>query len=444
MADRALKDNVPPHNDEAEQATLGALLLDWNARSDVGVFTRLKPEHFYSLQNQVIFKAMLSLDRANVKGDTLTLVNELTKNGDLDKAGGVGYIASLTNTVPTSANIAYYADIVFDQAMRRALIKVAAELKASAFEESKTSEIILDDAERKIFDLAEQNNPTEIYDIHTVVHKTISNIEILRKNNKPYIGIPSGFSKLDDLTNGFREQQLIVIGARPGMGKTSLALSMMEYISVVNKIPCGFFSLEMSYESIGMRLISQVSRISAHKIRAGMVTMAEMQSLQDAAGTIFEAPFYIVDTPNMQLLNLRAMSRRMVANHGVKIIFIDYIGLITTEDANLQTWERVSEISRSLKSLARELNIPIVALSQLSRDAESNKPNLAQIRGSGSIEQDADVVMFIHGNRQETEEERNLPVLERELLLEKQRDGATGKIKIAFLKACTKFENLQE
>lgn len=445
MEQTKLKDNVPPHNSEAETATLGALLLDWEGvlSSDSNIFKVLSPESFYSIQNQLIFKAMMSLSNKSIKCDTITLIDELTKTGNLDKVGGYSYVASLTNTVPSSANISYYAQIVADMAVRRDLIRAASEIKTSSFDESRASDKILEDAEKMIFALREQNDLTEIRDMPKVVQKTIENIEERAKSKNAFTGIPSGFSDLDTKTSGFQNSELIVIGARPSMGKTALALSMMEHIAVDNKIPCGFFSLEMSYEAIGQRLLSQVSRVPGFKIRSGLLRDNEMQSLVQAAGRCYNAPLSIVDTPNMQLLDIRAMARRMVANHGVKIIFIDYIGLISTETPTTQVWEQVSEITRSLKALARELNIPIVALCQVSRDAEGQEPTLAQLRGSGSVEQDADVVMFIHRNRPKGEEE-NVPAQEAKIILAKQRNGATGTVHVLFIKDCTKFENLDK
>lgn len=440
MEAETLKDKVPPHNAEAEQATLGAILLDWDAMSNV--VTKIKPDRFYSLQNQVIFEAMISLFGQSIKCDTLTVINELKKNGKLEQAGGAAYIASLTDTVPSSANVEYYAEIVLDQATRRDLIKLASELKTASFNEMEKSTGLLETAERRIFQLSERNETTQIYDMKQVVSKTIELIDQRVKSKQPFTGIPSGYGKLDTMTSGFQNSELIVIGARPSVGKTALALSMMEYISVDNRIPCGFFSLEMSYESIGQRLLSQVSRIPGGKLKSGMLQLSELQKLQDAGSRCFEAPLYIIDTPNMQLLDIRAMARRMVVNQGVKIIFIDYIGLISTELKDAPVYEQVSLVTKSLKALARELNIPIVALSQVSRDAEGQEPNLAQLRGSGSVEQDADVVMFIDRDRKKMNDPE--PTQDAKIIVAKQRNGATGDVNLMYLKACTRFENKAE
>lgn len=433
-----LSDKIPPHSVEAEQAVLGALLLDWKAMADV--VSILKADRFYSIQNQIIYNALLQLYTSNVTGDTISLINELTKEGKLEQAGGTSYVASLTDTVPSSANIEYYADMVLDRAVRRDLIKISSELRASSFELNKDSDLLLDSAEQKIFSLAEGNETTDIHAAKDIMIKEIEIIDARFKSKNQFTGIPSGFGKLDTYTSGFQNSELIIIGARPSIGKTALALSMMQNIAVDKKISCGFFSLEMPYESIGMRLLSQEARVPMSKIRSGMLKIDDVKRIQDAASRWFEAPLYTVDTPNMRLLELRAMARRMVKNHAVKIIFIDYIGLITTENPTAPVYEQISEVSKSLKALARELEIPIVALCQVARDAEGQEPNLAQLRGSGSIEQDADVVMFIHRDRLKDEQ----PIQDAKIILAKQRNGATGDIEIAYLPSITRFENKKD
>ena len=432
-----LKDKVPPHNLDAEQAVLGALLLEWGAMSDV--VTMLKADRFYSFQNQMIFEAMVSLFKQNVHGDTLTIINELTKLGKIEQAGGTAYIASLTDTVPTAANVSYYVGIVLDAAVRRDLIRMSSELRASSFDETRSSRTLLEDAEKSIFTLSDHNESTQIYEMKDVVSSTIELIDRRYKNNSELTGVPSGIARLDTMTSGFQKSEFIVIGARPSIGKTAFALSMMQTIAVEKHIPCGFFSLEMSYQSIGQRLLAQVSRLPSYKLRSGQLSMADFQKLQDAAGMCYNAPLYIVDTPNMQLIDLRAMARRMKVNQGVQVIFIDYIGLITTENPAAPVYETVSEISKSLKSLARELDIPIVALSQVARDAEGQEPNLAPLRGSGSIEQDADVVLFLHRDRKIMEDKE--PVQDAKCIVAKQRNGATGDVMMKFFPTFTKFEN---
>ena len=438
--DTTLNDKVPPHNIEAEQAVLGALLLNWTAMSEV--VSILRPDRFYSLQNQVIYDAMQKLFSKNATGDTISLINELTVENKLEQAGGAAYIASLTDTVPSAANIDYYAEMVLDRAARRDLIHISSELKASSFDLQKKSDDILDSAEQKIFSLAERNETTQVYSAKDIMFKEIELIEARYKSKNQFTGVPTGFAKLDTYTSGFQKSELIIIGARPSIGKTALALSMIQNIACEKRIPCGFFSLEMPYESIGMRLLAQEARVPMGKIRSGMLKVDDVKKIQDAAGRWFEAPLYTVDTPNMKLIDLRAAARRMVKNNKVEIIFIDYIGLISTEDPTAPVFEQVSLISKSLKALARELQIPIVALCQVARDAEGQEPNLAQLRGSGSIEQDADVVMFLHRDR--IKDGDSIAAQDAKIILAKQRNGACGDIDIMFLPSFSKFENKAE
>lgn len=429
-----LKDKVLPHNLEAENAVLGAFLLDWDALSDN--IPTLQGDRFYSYQNRLIYETMVSLFRQNIHGDALALISELTKIGKLQDAGGAAYVAALTDTVPTSANVDYYVNIVLDLAMRRDLIKISEEIKADSTDYSRESRHVIEDTEKKIFSLSERNETVKIHDTKTLMDESLRLIES-RFNQQGFSGIESGIGKLDTMTSGFQNSEFIIIGARPSIGKTAMALTMMEHLCVGKKIPCGFFSLEMSHHMIGQRLLSMESNVAGGKLRSGMLSMADFQKLQDAAGRIYSAPLYIVDQPNMQLLDVRAMARRLVVDKKVKIIFIDYIGLIATENASAPVYEQQSEVSRSLKALARELDIPIVVLCQVARDAEGNEPNLAQLRGSGSIEQDADVVMFLHRERSRSDE----PMQEAKLIVAKQRNGPTGDVELAYLPSYTKFAN---
>ncbi len=437
MADSNINDSIQPNSPEAESATLGAILLEWEVFSEVA--TKLKSDRFYNYYNRVIYEAMLSLYKQNVHGDIKALISELSKTGKLDQAGGPEYIASLTDQVPSAVNINFYVNTVLDCASRRDLIKVSGEIKTASYDRSHDSKQIIEEAEKKIFNLAEKSDTTQVHGMPDVITNTIQVIEYRYNNNSELTGIPSGIAKLDTMTSGFQKSELIIIGARPSIGKTAFALSMMQTIAIEKKIPCGFFSLEMSCQSIGQRLISQVARIQSSKLRNGMLNMQDMKKIQDAAGLCYNAPLYIVDTPNMQLLDLRATARRMVMNSGVQVIFIDYIGLISVDNPSNNTWENISEISKSLKALARELDIPVIALCQVARDAEGQEPNLAQLRGSGSIEQDADVVLFLHRDRK-IMEEQNL-VQEAKCVVAKQRNGATGDVEMMFFPSFTKFEN---
>ena len=442
MSTASLKDRIPPHNIEAEQATLGAILLDWDAVGSV--ITHLRAESFYSLQHQTIFKAILSLYNKGQRGDILTLTEELRQTGKLDAAGGVAYVASLPDHVPTSSNVEYYAQLVKDDFNRRELIKISSSAISEAHDDTKPSRTTLEDTQNKLFALAESNQSQRLLSMWELVADTFSIIEKHLRNQETYTGVPSGFSGLDKMTSGFQNSEMIIIGARPSMGKTALALSMIHHIAIQKNIPTGIFSLEMSYTQIGQRLISQIARMSGSRIRSGMMTQAEFQRLVEAAGVLYDAPLCIADTPNMKMLDLRAMARKMKQQYQVKIIFIDYIGLITSDNysSNTPRHEQVSEISRSLKSLARELDIPIVALCQVSRDSEGKEPTLANLRDSGSIEQDADVVMFIHRERKATD--NNDEAIEAKILLAKQRNGPIGNVDLIFLPSYAKFENRAE
>lgn len=435
-----LKDKVPPHNLDAEQAVIGALLLDWDA---VGVvLPYLRPDRFYSLQNQKIFEAILSLYNKGTKGDLLTLQDELRTTGQLDAAGGIAYLSALTDTVPTSANVEYYAKIVYDEYIRRELIKTAAEIVSKAHDETIESRAVLEEAQKIMLDLSDSKQSLAIKTMKEEIPRAIGIIEKLLKNSNDLNGIPSGLVDLDVLTSGFHEAEFIIIGARPSIGKTALALSMAQYIAVEKKISTAFFSLEMSDVQLMMRLLSMQARIPSERIRSGKLKTSNMQQLQYAASDIYESPLYIVDTPNMKLLDLRAMARRFKTQYDVKIIFIDYITLIQSENTLLPRHEQIAEISRSLKSLARELNIPIVVLSQVKRDAEGKAPTLADLRESGSIEQDADVIMFLHRNREPDKVDgEKLPTIDTQLILAKQRNGPVGTVDIIYLPSYTKFEN---
>lgn len=442
MTTASLKDRIPPHNIEAEQATLGAILLDWDAVGSV--ITHLRAESFYSLQHQTIFKAILSLYNKGQRGDILTITEELRQTGKLDAAGGVAYVASLPDHVPTSSNIEYYAQLVKDDFNRRELIKISSSAISAAHDDTKPSRTTLEDTQNKLFALAESDQTQPLLSMPELVSDTFSIIEKHLYNQDAYTGVPSGFAALDTMTSGFHNSEMIIIGARPSMGKTALALSMIHHIAIEKNIPTGIFSLEMSYTQIGQRLITQIARIAGHKIRSGLMTNSDFQRLQDAAGVLYDAPICIADTPNMKMLDLRAMARKMKQQYQVQIIFIDYIGLITSENYNSNTprHEQVSEISRSLKSLARELNIPIVALCQVSRDSEGKEPTLANLRDSGSIEQDADVVMFIHRERKATDNKDE--AIEAKILLAKQRNGPIGNVDLIFLPQYAKFEGRAE
>lgn len=438
MSGSQLKDKVPPHNLDAEQATLGALLLDWESTISI-VLQYLRPDKFYSLQNQKIFTAMLELYNEGQRCDIISLKEKLREKGELEAAGGAAYISELTDKVPTSANVEYYAQIVKDQSIRRSLIKSAAKIVSNSHNESMDSRSVLEEAQKEIFDLTDASSQQGYKTTKELVNLVVTNISERYSNKNSFTGVESGFHDLDQMTAGFQPAEMIIIGARPSIGKTAIALSMLQHIAIEKRVPAAFFSLEMSDFQVMSRLVAQVSRIRADKLRTGFLLSDDFAKLQTAAASIYEAPLYIVDTPNMKLLDLRSVARRLRSKEKIEIIFIDYITLIASENSSIPRHEQVAEISRSLKSLARELNIPIVVLSQVARSAEEKAPTLAELRESGSIEQDADVVMFLHRKRTPEENQETIPT---ELILAKQRNGPTGVVKITFIPHFTKYENI--
>jgi replicative DNA helicase len=432
---------VPPHDDEAERAALGAMLMDADAISTSIEY--LRPGDFYSNANNMVYEAILGLFNKGLAADILTVTGELRQNGKLEQAGGAAYVATLTTVVPSSRNIAYYAQTVQAYSLRRALLRVSADVNVKVFDETLESRIILEETQQRIFELSDNRNSIRYQSVKEVLHETIGIIEKLTKSNKEYTGIPSGFDELDKLTSGFHPAEFIIIGARPSIGKTALALTMAANISVRNKIPAAFFTLEMPAIALMQRLLAMEARINASSLRSGFLKTSEFSAILDAAENIYEAPLYIVDMPNMKLMDLRAQARRIRAQEKVEIMFIDYLGLISSENYSVPRFEQMSEISRSLKSLARELEIPIVVLCQLNREAERERPNLSSIRDSGSIEQDADVVMFLHRDRESNKKQHENAGDDKNitsLILSKQRNGPVGIINLTFMPQYAKFE----
>jgi len=441
MVPAGLKDKVPPHNEEAEVATLGALLLDTEALAVV--IRYLRPEDFYKTSHQRIYQSILALFDRNEAIDLITLTEALREAGLLEACGGAAYIARLTSAVPTSANVRYYAQIVQECSIRRNLARIASEIIANSHKEGEDVRLIIEEAERQIFEITDRQHTGTFLAAREIVPRTIEAIEKLYHTKDSFIGIPTGYTDLDLLTSGFQNSEFIVIGARPSVGKTALALNMAANMSIHGKVPVGFFTLEMSAMALMQRLLASEARIKSNSLRSGFLKPSDFHKLTEAASKIYEAPLYIEDSPSLRLLDLRALARRMKHQFNVAIIFIDYITLITAENRDLARHEQIAEISRSLKALARELDIPVVALSQVRRESEGKQPTLADLRESGSIEQDADVVIFLHRERQSSPpgeaEARNL---ETELIVAKQRNGPVGALKIAFIPDYTKFENL--
>lgn len=430
---------VPPYNEEAEVAVLGALMLDADALNRVLPYIRARD--FHRSANGKVFECIVVLSDRSETPDLITVTEELRSRGELESVGGAGYIAALTAAVPTAANVEYYARIVRDASVRRRLLKISGTIAGNAYDEQQETRYIIEEAEQQIFEITDESQSEGYKPAREIIQRTIDAIERLYRSKDDYTGVPTGFSVLDKMTSGFQESEFIVIGARPSIGKTALALSMAANISIQQGIATGFFTLEMSDMAIMQRLVSSEARISSQRIRTGMLRPADFAHLVESAGLIYEAPLYIADTPNMKLLDLRAQARRMKQQGDVKIIFIDYISLIGSENHDIPRHEQIAEVSRSLKGLARELRIPIVALSQVNRDSEGKRPSLASIRESGSIEQDADVVIFLHRAREASDDQ---PVVETELILAKQRNGPIGTVKIAFVPEYTRFETLAD
>ena len=446
---QSMRDKTPPHDDELEQAALGSLLAD-NEAVSAAVQNHLKPDDFYSRANNRVYEAIMSLDTRGLRPDIRTVVQELKQTGRLDEAGGASYVSSLTTVIPSSANIDYYAQMVKNYSLKRSLLGVASKIGVNAYDESKEANELLEEVQQYIFELSDNRQVFTSRKIGDVLKDAIDMIEDVMKSKNPITGISTGFGALDEMTSGFQKEEFIIIGARPSVGKTALALNMASNIAFHQKKPTAFFSLEMSEIALVNRLISSEAMVQAQKLRSGFLSTGDFKKIVDSMGVIFEAPFFIVDIPNMNLLSLRSQARKLRSQQQVEIIFIDYLGLIGHEIRGLPRFEQISEISRSLKSLARELHIPIVVLCQLNRDAQWETPTLANLRDSGSIEQDADLVLFLNRpqpkkNKNDKEGEKvegpvdNIPT---DLIVAKQRNGPTGVVKLELVAKYAKFAPL--
>ncbi|NNM66386.1 MAG: replicative DNA helicase [Spirochaetales bacterium] len=436
-------EKVPPHNADAEMAVLGALLLSKDAL-DV-VVQILRPYDFYKQANRLVYETVLTLSTEGVEVDVLTLANALQRTNQLEQAGGAAYLAQLSQSVPSSANAEYYAEIVKNEALRRHLIQVTQEISSQSYDNSIASRQLVEDAERRIFELSELRQTRQYKKASDLVSMAMERIIELAKTKNPITGVPSGFRDLDAMTSGFHPGEFIIIAARPSIGKTTFALNIAAFQAIHKNVPVGFFTLEMPDLDLIDRILASEARVDSNRLRTGFLKPADLNSLREAFDGLYEAPLFIDDTPNMKLLDLRAQARRMKSKSGIQILYVDYISLIGHENANLPRHEQVADISRSLKALARELQIPVVALSQLTRITEDKKvPSLADLRESGSLEQDADVVLFLHRQRkteQDAKENANPNAIETELIIGKQRKGPVGTLRLVFLPMYTRFEN---
>jgi replicative DNA helicase len=441
----AYRDRRPPWSEDAEQAVLSAMLIDQDAI--LRATEQVDDTMFYREGHRRIFRAMVAISERGDVVDPLTLSDELQRRGELDASGGKDYIGFLVDAVPTSANVEYHAKIVREKALLRRLIEASTDIVAEAFDARQTAGELLDHAESRIFDISQQRGREGFTRIKELLWPTMERIEALQRGGKSITGVPSGFTDLDELTSGFQASDLIVVAARPSMGKTAFILNVAQHAAIEHNVPIALFSLEMSKESLVQRMLTGEARVDAQKLRKGMLRDDDFPRLARAAGILAQAPIFIDDSPGITLLEMRSAARRLRADANIGLVVVDYLQLIqSTSDAENRTQE-ISQISRSLKALAKELAVPVVAISQLSRATEQRtdkRPQLSDLRESGAIEQDADLVMFIY--RQEmyegpTDKDGNSLEGRAEVIVGKQRNGPTGIVNLFFHKAYTRFEN---
>jgi replicative DNA helicase len=441
----AYRDRRPPWSEDAEQAVLAAMLIDQDAI--LRATEHVDDTMFYREGHRRLFRAMVAISERGDVVDPLTLSDELQRRGELDASGGKDYIGFLVDAVPTSANVEYHAKIVREKALLRRLIEASTDIVAEAFDARQTAGDLLDHAESRIFEISQQRGREGFTRIKELLWPTMERIEALQRGGKSITGVPSGFTDLDELTSGFQASDLIVVAARPSMGKTAFILNVAQHAAIEHNVPVALFSLEMSKESLVQRMLTGEARVDAQKLRKGMLRDDDFPRLARAAGILAQAPIFIDDSPGITLLEMRSAARRLRADANVGLVVVDYLQLIqSTSDAENRTQE-ISQISRSLKALAKELAVPVVALSQLSRATEQRtdkRPQLSDLRESGAIEQDADLVMFIY--RQEmyegpTDKDGNSLEGRAEVIVGKQRNGPTGIVNLFFHKAYTRFEN---
>ncbi len=433
-------DKLPPQSIEAEQAVLGALLVNGDAISRV--VDIVKHEYFYRKAHQVIYAAMLDLFEKSEPIDTITVSQYLRDAGTLENVGGRQYLTDLTMSVATTANVEYYAKVVHEKSLVRNLIRAGTEIVSSCYEESEAA-VLLDNAERLIFNLAERRDMKQLVHIRDIVEETFSRIEERYENRDSLSGTPSGFYDLDTLTSGFQASDLIIVAARPSMGKTALCTGFAQHAAVELNIPVAIFSLEMSREQLVQRMLCSLADIDAHRLRTGYLQNTDCNRRAMAMGRLGEAPIFIDDSAVTTALDIRAKCRRLKAEQqSLGLVVIDYIQLMQGRKVTDNRQQEISEISRSLKQLARELHVPVIALSQLSRAVEgrqSKKPMLSDLRESGAIEQDADIVMFIYRDEYYNQESERRG--EADIIIAKQRNGPVGEVQLLFQSSITRFLN---
>jgi len=433
---------VPPSNVDAEIAILGALMLDRGAVAKVADF--LHPDDFYFPNHGVIFQAAVNLYEHSEPIDLLTLSAELERKGQLERIGGQEFLAQLESSVPTAANVEYYAKIVEDAATKRRLTTAGERIGNLAFEEGLAADVAVDRAEEIVFTVAERRIRQDFVPLIKVLQKTWEDIERSHQDPSHVSGVPSGFNDLDAKTGGFQKGNLIVIAARPGVGKTSMVLNVAQYAAIHARVGVGIFSMEMSETELATRMLCSEAGVDSYRLRRGLMKESEWEPIAKAMGALGEAPIFIEESPQLSVLEMRTRARRLMARENIGLIVVDYLQLMEGRNQENRVQE-ISDISRSLKGLARELNVPVIACSQLSREPEKrpdHRPQLADLRESGSIEQDSDVVIFIYRDRFYND---NLPEDRRnvaELIIAKHRNGPVGKVELLFVDEQTRFVNL--
>lgn len=436
-------DRMPPQNIEAEQAVIGAIFLE--PSSLILASEILIPEDFYRVAHQKIFSVMLKLNDNGKAVDLVTVTEELSAVKLIEDIGGVSYLSELAASVPTAANIEYYARIVEEKSLLRRLIRTATNIATDGYTREDEVETVLSEAEKSILEVAQRKNAGAFHNIKDVLVRTYDNIELMHNRVGDITGIPTGFTELDRMTAGFQRNDLIIVGARPSVGKTAFALNIAQNVAIKAGENVAIFSLEMGAEQLVMRMLCAEGNIDAQRLRTGSLTDEDWGKLTMAMGSLSNAGIFIDDTPGVRMNDIRAKCRRLKQEHGLGMILIDYLQLILGSGRSGENRQQeVSEISRSLKQLARELEVPIIALSQLSRGVEQRqdkRPMMSDIRESGSIEQDADIVAFLYRDDYYDKESENKNIIE--IIIAKQRNGPVGTVQLAFVKEYNKFVNLE-
>ena len=435
---------IPPHDIEAEQAVIGSMLIDKDAiMSAVEV---LKPEDFYREDNKIIYEAILNLYNRAEPVDIITLKTELQTMKQLETVGGLEYIAQLPDKVPTTANVEQYIKIIEEKSTLRTLIKTANDLISLGYDQTQEVENLLDTAERKIFDVIQDRNQKGYTSIKDILVDTFTQLEQLYNQKQHITGVPTGFADLDYITAGLHKSDLVIVAARPAMGKSAFALNLATNAAVKSNIPVAIFSLEMSKEQMTNRILCSEAMVDSNKVRTGKIEDDDWQKLAEASGNLSQAQIYIDDTPGISIMEIRAKARKLKLEKNIGMIVIDYIQLVQASSRKSGSREQeISEISRSLKILAKEINVPVIALSQLSRSVEQrpdHRPMLSDLRESGAIEQDADIVMFLYRDDyyNPDSDKKNIA----EIILAKHRAGSTGTVELLWLGNYTKFANLDK